>query len=265
MAIIAKVDNGKIDSSVSTDKAAAKNTNTNIGNSTLGYDEFLKLLTAEMQYQDPLEPTSNTDYVAQMATFSQLEATLSMKDSLTTSSDNTIKAMANQLVGQEVVVEDDESSTGYADGIVDYVMYEDGEIYISVNDKLYSIDKLDTISTKDYYEAVVSANTIHSMISALPSISDITYSYKKAVEQIRELYDGLTDYQKKYVSDDDLNTLKQYESKMDELEKLEKKDETDESGSTDSTEGTGSTDSEGTTDSTEGTGSTDSEGSTETE
>ena len=250
MAIIAKVENGKIDSSVSSDKVAAKNTNTNIGKSTLGYDEFLKLLTAEMQYQDPLEPTSNTDYVAQMATFSQLEATLSMKESLTTSSDNTIKSMANQLVGQEVVVEDDESKTGYADGIVDYVMYEDGEIYISVNDKLYSIDKLDTISTKDYYEAVVSANTLHSMITALPSISDITYSYKKAVEQIRELYDGFTDYQKKYVNDDDLDTLKQYESKMEELAKLEKKDDTDESGST---EGTGS---EGKTDSTEGTAET---------
>lgn len=250
MAIIAKVDNGKIDSSVSSDKVAAKNTNTNIGKSKLGYDEFLKLLTAEMQYQDPLEPTSNTDYVAQMATFSQLEATLSMKESLTTSSDNTIKSMANQLVGQEVVVEDDESKTGYADGIVDYVMYEDGEIYISVNDKLYSIDKLDTISTKDYYEAVVSANTLHSMITALPPINDITYSYKKAVEQIRELYDGLTDYQKKYVKDDDLDTLKQYESKMEELAKLEKKDDTDESGST---EGTGS---EGKTDSTEGTAET---------
>ena len=203
-----------------------------------------------MQYQDPLEPTSNTDYVAQMATFSQLEATLSMKESLGKSSDNTIKSMANQLVGQEVVVEDDESKTGYADGIVDYVMYEDGEIYISVNDKLYSIDKLDTISTKDYYEAVVSANTLHSMITALPPISDITYSYKKAVEQIRELYDGFTDYQKKYVKDDDLDTLKQYESKMEELAKLEKKDDTDESGST---EGTGS---EGKTDSTEGTAET---------
>ncbi len=250
MAIIAKVDNGKIDSSVSSDKVAAKNTNTNIGKSKLGYDEFLKLLTAEMQYQDPLEPTSNTDYVAQMATFSQLEATLSMKESLGKSSDNTIKSMANQLVGQEVVVEDDESKTGYADGIVDYVMYEDGEIYISVNDKLYSIDKLDTISTKDYYEAVVSANTLHSMITALPPINDITYSYKKAVEQIRELYDGFTDYQKKYVKDDDLDTLKQYESKMEELAKLEKKDDTDESGST---EGTGS---EGKTDSTEGTAET---------
>ena len=73
-----------------------------------GATELSEDLTAEMQYQDPLEPTSNTDYVAQMATFSQLEATLSMKESLTTSSDNTIKSMANQLVGKEVVVEDDE-------------------------------------------------------------------------------------------------------------------------------------------------------------
>ena len=60
--------------------------------SNLGYDQFLTLLCAEMQYQDPLEPTSNTEYVAQLATFSQLEATLSMQST----QKNT---MANDLVG----------------------------------------------------------------------------------------------------------------------------------------------------------------------
>ena len=132
MAITAHVTNGKLDKTNTTPTQNRKKSSTKASGSNLGYDDFLKLLSAEMQYQDPLEPTSNTDYVAQMATFSQLEATLSMKESLTTSSDNTIKSMANQLVGQEVVVKDDESKTGYADGIVDYVMYDDGEILISV-------------------------------------------------------------------------------------------------------------------------------------
>ena len=33
----------------------------------LGKDAFLQLLTTQLQYQDPLEPTSNTEYVAQLA------------------------------------------------------------------------------------------------------------------------------------------------------------------------------------------------------
>ena len=81
MAITAPVVDGKINAKY-TDSSAKKE---NTGGSQMGYDQFLNLLCAEMQYQDPLEPTTNTDYVAQMATFSQLEATLSMKDSLTES------------------------------------------------------------------------------------------------------------------------------------------------------------------------------------
>ena len=36
-------------------------------------DQFMQLLVAQMKYQDPLEPTSNTEYIQQYATFSELE------------------------------------------------------------------------------------------------------------------------------------------------------------------------------------------------
>lgn len=96
---------------------------------------ILKLLSAEMQYQDPLEPTSNTDYVAQMATFSQLEATLSMKESMSSSYDQTTKSAALSLVGKEVIVTDKDSASGYYSGKVDYVTYKDGKIQLSINEK----------------------------------------------------------------------------------------------------------------------------------
>ena len=66
--------------------STSKTSNTKQSN-MLNMQDFLSLLVAEMQNQDPLEPTSNTDYVAQMATFSQLEATLSMKESMSSSYD----------------------------------------------------------------------------------------------------------------------------------------------------------------------------------
>lgn len=102
MAITANVTNGKLDKTNTTPTQNRKTSSAKASGSNLGYDDFLKLLSAEMQYQDPLEPTSNTDYVAQMATFSQLEATLSMKESMSSSYDQTTKSAALSLVGKRV-------------------------------------------------------------------------------------------------------------------------------------------------------------------
>ena len=68
MSSTAVVENGKIvetASQSSTKKAADK--------SGMDKDAFLQLLVAQMKYQDPLEPTSNTEYISQYATFSQVE------------------------------------------------------------------------------------------------------------------------------------------------------------------------------------------------
>src|SRR5262249_47434637 len=40
---------------------------------TLDYSSFLKLLTAQMQYQDPTKPMDSTEFVSQLASFSSVE------------------------------------------------------------------------------------------------------------------------------------------------------------------------------------------------
>lgn len=210
MAIIAPVENGKLNYEY-TDNS--KKNGINPTGSTMGYDQFLQLLCAEMQYQDPLEPTSNTDYVAQMATFSQLEATLS----LTETQEN---ANASQLVGKQVILKVTSETTGnttYVDGRVDYVMYQNGETYLSVNDKLYPASSLDTVADTEYYEGVTLATTLTEMVNSLPLKENITTSYEKAIKQLREIYDGMTSYQQQFVSDDTLKKLNEYEKRMEEL------------------------------------------------
>jgi flagellar basal-body rod modification protein FlgD len=49
---------------------------------SMGQGAFLTLFTAQLQNQDPTQPTDNSDFVAQLAQFSQLEATTSMQQSM---------------------------------------------------------------------------------------------------------------------------------------------------------------------------------------
>ncbi|MCI5639975.1 MAG: flagellar hook capping protein, partial [Lachnospiraceae bacterium] len=67
MAIVAPVKDGKINVS-----ETSQQTERSTG-SEMGKEEFLQLLVAQMKYQDPLEPTDNTEYVSQLAQFSELE------------------------------------------------------------------------------------------------------------------------------------------------------------------------------------------------
>jgi flagellar basal-body rod modification protein FlgD len=80
-------------------------------------DEFMKLLVAQLEHQDPLQPTDNTQFVAQLAQFSQLEQAATTNQKLTDLADaqaSTTRAGMADLVGKTVTAR---ASTVNSDGI----------------------------------------------------------------------------------------------------------------------------------------------------
>jgi flagellar basal-body rod modification protein FlgD len=89
----------------SSSTAATASSSTTAGSNTLGKNDFLKLLMAQLQNQDPTQPSDPTAFTAQLAQFSQLELQQNANDTLTNIA--TAQASANQqgavnLVGKNV-------------------------------------------------------------------------------------------------------------------------------------------------------------------
>ena len=75
---------------------------------TLGANDFLKLLMAQMQNQDPLQPTDSTQFVTQLAQFSQVQQSVAQSTTLGTISTQ-LQGMSNSnasdLVGKTVTIQ----------------------------------------------------------------------------------------------------------------------------------------------------------------
>ncbi len=84
--------------------------NTPVGGQELDKSSFLKLLVAQMQHQDPLEPMSNTEFVAQLAQFSGVEQLVAVNEGINILGIQQMgmsNAQASTFIGKEVMVRSD--------------------------------------------------------------------------------------------------------------------------------------------------------------
>jgi flagellar basal-body rod modification protein FlgD len=95
-------------SAVGASSSTAEPTNPN---GELGKNDFLKLMIAQLQAQNPLEPSNGTEYISELAQFSQLEQTTNLAQANTEDAASQRVAQAVGLIGHKVSYTD---STGTA-------------------------------------------------------------------------------------------------------------------------------------------------------
>lgn len=115
-------------------KANSTNNNLNVqkNNDTLKMQDFLNLLIAQISNQDVMNPMDNTEFIAQMAQFSSLQA-------MTDLSELAMQGQATSLIGKCVVVADynDYGKLETQEGIVQKVTIHSGATKLYVNDMEY--------------------------------------------------------------------------------------------------------------------------------
>ena len=105
----------------------------------ISQETFLKLLIAEMSNQDPLEPTSNTEFISQLAQFSSMQY-------LQDSSKYSMATYASSLVGKTVSASKfDGGDLVIKTGVVEKAVFKNNTYVLTIDGEEFDISKVTSI------------------------------------------------------------------------------------------------------------------------
>jgi flagellar basal-body rod modification protein FlgD len=113
-------------------------------NQTLGQADFLKLMVAQLSSQDPMNPVSSTDFAAQLAQFSTLQATQSMQTGVASVQSGLAGLEANSLLGATVSLQTLAGQN--VTGVVSSIQYQSGTPSIMINGQAYDPSLVTSVS-----------------------------------------------------------------------------------------------------------------------
>ena len=181
-----------------------------------GYDKdaFMQILVAQMKYQDPLEPTSNTEYISQYATFSQVEQLSNMANAMSLS-------RASDMVGKTVTISqtNENGTTSEIQGVVDYVTYSGNKAYVNVNGVAYDVENVTSILDSNYTQALEDVSDFQKAIDKLPGLEEITdEEHGTTIDTMYNYYNSLmSDKAKGFMDKNYVTSLLQYVNRLDDL------------------------------------------------
>ncbi len=124
---------------------ATANTSNRVAQKQLGQSDFLKLLTVQLQQQDPMKPADDTQSIAQMAQFSSLQEMSSLNKNFEAMRLDSKLASAGSLLGRQVTMTTQNGASSVT-GVVDSVEQTATGPMLSINGQSYSYDSLLRVS-----------------------------------------------------------------------------------------------------------------------
>ena len=123
----------------------------------LGKDEFLKILAAQLQFQDPMEGGDNSAYVAQLAQFSSLEQMENLNNSLNELKGNQNLLYGTLLIGKMVNLAFEDQMVS---GVVDKVKLVDSMLKVVVGGQEYDASNILSLEEEEEIIPVVSSEEV---------------------------------------------------------------------------------------------------------
>jgi flagellar basal-body rod modification protein FlgD len=132
--------------SSSTPTSSSSSTPLVSGNATssLGKDDFIKLLVTQLQNQDPLDPLKDSDFIAQLAQFSSLEGIQQLNTNISSLLLQQQLAQSTGLIGKKITFSVT-GSTQPQNGQVDAVNVANGGVTLAVGNQTVALTQLQTI------------------------------------------------------------------------------------------------------------------------
>jgi flagellar basal-body rod modification protein FlgD len=111
--------------------------------------DYMQVLMAQLQNQNPLEPLDNNEMASQLAQFSQLQQLESMNSNFAKVLTNVERTYANSLIGKEIsfLAETDEGKTEMTSGTVEQVYNDvEGEIFLVVGNYTLRLENVISVT-----------------------------------------------------------------------------------------------------------------------
>jgi flagellar basal-body rod modification protein FlgD len=100
----------------------------------MGKDDFLKLLVAQLQHQDPMNPMDDKEFMGQMAQFSTLEQITNVGSQIQNLASSSDMSRGVALLGHGVTYTTDDDTI--ASGTAKALQVKDGQVFVSVDGTL---------------------------------------------------------------------------------------------------------------------------------
>ncbi len=135
----------------------------------MSQSDFLNLLSTQLQYQDPTNPESNTDFAAQMAQFSSLSEMNTLTSTMTNFAGISQLSSGSSLIGQSVTTTATDSNGNAVNGTVTGALVNNSELYLTVNGLEVPYSSVTSVSAATASTSATSTTTTTSTAPTTPT------------------------------------------------------------------------------------------------